>query len=342
MREKMTSRGKARRALACVALFVFCSEAARGEAPRSIDATIPSGAVRLAARLYLPEGAGPFPALVFTHGSGPSGRDNGRYQEEAAYFAAAGIACLTYDKRGYGQSTGDWKSATFDDLASDAVAAVEYLETRPEIAPRRIGLRGASQSGWILPLAASRSADVAFLVMISPPAVTPYEQVIYDVRTDLEDAGYPPPEVESALRLTRSGLDYARTWQGWSEHAKRLEAARKERWFEMASGPPSADDWLWKWIHPLIDFDVLPVVRSLRIPVLALLGEQDREVPSQVAGYLLQRALSANPHALIRYFADGDHDLRSVRAPKGNGRAPLVAGYLDAIREWVLSQAVHA
>ena len=311
---------------------------ANAEAARSIDVTIPAGSVRLAARLYLPSGLGPFPALVFTHGSGPSGRDSSRYQEEAEHFTAAGIACLTYDKRGYGASTGDWKTAAFDDLALDAIAAVQYLRSRSDIDRKRIGIRGASQSGWVLPLAASHSADIAFLVLISPPAVSPYEQVLYNVRADLEDAGLSPPDVEKALQLTRSGLDYARTWKGWPEHRKRLDAASKERWVEIASGPRTPDDWLWKWIHPLIDFDVLPTVRHLKIPVLVLLGEQDREVPSQVSGYLLQQALSGSPHALVRYFPDGDHDLRNTKASKANGRAPLVTGYVETITEWVLER----
>lgn len=324
--------------LAVSALLHLAAHARAADLPQPQDVTISASAVTLAARLYLPAGAGPFPALVFTHGSGPSGRDSGRYQEEARFFVNAGIACLTYDKRGYGQSTGDWKTADFDALAADAIAAVRYLKTRPEIAANRIGLRGASQSGWILPLAATRSPDVAFLVMISPPAVTPYEQVLYDVRTDLEDAGFPPDDVARALQLTRSGLDYARTGQGWAEHKKQVDAATGQRWLEIAAGPPNPDEWLWKWIHPVIDFDVLPIVKRLDVPVLVLLGEQDREVPSQTAGYLLQAALAGNSRAAIRYFADGDHDLRSTQAPKVDGRAPFVAGYLDTISAWVLSR----
>jgi len=330
--------------LALVALLVSLSwpacHASAAEAPKPQDLKIPAGPITLAARLFLPAGAGPFPAMVFTHGSGPSGRDNGRYQEEANFFVASGIACLVYDKRGYGESTGDWKVATFDDLAADAIATVEYLKGRPEVDPHRIGLRGASQSGWLLPLAAAHSSDIAFLILISPPGVTPYDQVLYDVRTDLEDAGFSPTEVASALVITRSGLDYARTGQGWAEHEKRLQAAAHQRWLEIASGPPDPNDWLWKWIHPLIDFDVLPVVRGLRIPILVLLGEQDREVPSQTAGYLLQKALSGNDRAAIRYFPAGDHDLRSTTAPKVHGRAPLVTGYLETIKDWVLASGL--
>ena len=331
-----------------VLTFVLClfwpeGHASAVEARPAQDIVVPAGGVMLAARLYLPAGSGPFPAIVFTHGSGPSGRDNARYQEEAEYLAARGIACLTYDKRGYGQSTGDWRVATFEDLASDAVAAVRYLTTRPEVNAHAIGLRGASQSGWFLPIAATRSSDVAFLILISPPGVTPYEQILYDVRTDLEDAGFSAADVESALIITRSGLDFARTGHGWSEHRQRLLAVARQPWIDIASGPSSPDDWLWKWVHPLIDFDAIPLVQVLKTPVLVLLGEGDRECPSQVAGYRFGQALRDNTRSLIRYFPDGDHDLRSTKEPKANGRAPFVPGYLDSMRAWVLGlSAAHA
>jgi Predicted hydrolase of the alpha/beta superfamily len=79
---------------------------------------------------------------------------------------------LGYDKRGVGESTGDWNAATYEDLAGDAVAAVEYLKTRRDIDAAQIGLLGISQAGWIMPLAAVRSKDVAFLISISGAGVT--------------------------------------------------------------------------------------------------------------------------------------------------------------------------
>lgn len=320
-----------------VVVFLTLPTAIATGVPKAEDVMIQAGSVKLAGRVYLPTGPGPFPAIVFTHGSGPSGRDSGRYQEEAAHFAAAGIASLVYDKRGYGESTGNWQVATFEDLAQDAIAAVKYLKSRDDISPAVIGLRGASQSGWILPIAASRSKDVKFLILISPPGVTPYEQVLYDVRTDLEDAGFSVQEVQSALAVTRSGLDYSRSGKDWAGHKKKLEAAADKRWLEIASGPPDADHWLWKWMRPVIDFDSVPLMETLKVPMLVLLGEQDRETPSQIAGYRLSDALRNNPHALIYHFPDGDHDLRSTKEPKQNGRAPFVAGFIDSIRDFVLT-----
>jgi pimeloyl-ACP methyl ester carboxylesterase len=299
--------------LVVASLLCFGVDAHAAELPETEELTISATPVTLAARLYLPVGSGPFPALVFTHGSGPSGRDSGRYREEAEFFVAAGIACLLYDKRGYGQSTGDWKVATFDDLAADAIAAVRYLETRPEIAAQRIGLRGASQSGWILPLAASRSPDIAFLVMISPPAVTPYEQVLYDVRTDLEDAGFVPDEVARALLVTRSGLDYARSGKGWADHKKRVDNAAHERWIEIAAGPSSSDDWLWQWLRPVSDFDVLPIVKRLDVPLLS--GWRSR--PAQHEGCQRRR-----PRTVCRGLPGHDHEMGAEPLTFGEG-API-------------------
>jgi drug/metabolite transporter (DMT)-like permease/pimeloyl-ACP methyl ester carboxylesterase len=324
-----------------IALMVAgCFMVALEAQPNAIQANAPleiaisNGNVRLAGHLYLPPGPGPFPAMVFTHGSAPSGRDSGRYQEEARYFASQGIVCLIFDKRGYGDSTGDWRNASFEDLAGDAVAAVSHLTTRPEVQRDRIGLRGASQSGWLIPIAASRSPSVAFVVLISPAGVTPFEQVLYDTRTDLEDAGFSPVEVESALRVTRSALNYARTGHGWDAHAKEVQAAKGKAWLDIAAGPPDRDHWLWKWMRLVMDFDVMPIVKEMKLPTLVLLGERDRVVPAEVAGYLFERAFKGHPNTAIRYFPDGDHDLRSTTAASTGGRAPFVSGYLEMVRDW--------
>lgn len=307
--------------------------AAESGSPIPIDFT--SHGLQLVGDLYLPKTEGPHPALVFTHGSGGSGRDNRRHRTEAEHYARHGIASLVFDKRGYGDSEGDWQTATFEDLADDALAAVAYLKSRPEIDPQRIGLRGASQAGWILPIAAARSSGVAQLILISPAGVTPYQQIVYDVRTDLEDAGYAPAEVERALVLLRSGLDYARGERTWQAHAALLEGAAGEPWLDIASGPPVPDHWLWDWVRPLADFDAVPLLADIRTPVLVILGEADRVCPSQVAGYRMAEALGSRQDSRyrIRYFPGASHDLEVVAE---NGEEVLTGGYLDTIVQWTL------
>ncbi len=140
--------------------------------------TFPSGDVRLAYRLDLPTGTGPFPAIVMGHGSGTVTRHQA--SSLAWRLVDAGFAVLRYDKRGVGDSGGVYEIAgnvpnserLFPVLAGDMLAGVEFLKTRPDVDPARIGLFGVSQAGWIIPLAASRSSDVKFMILVVGPTVS--------------------------------------------------------------------------------------------------------------------------------------------------------------------------
>jgi dienelactone hydrolase len=143
-------------------------------APGPLPSAIQNGDVRLAYTLDLPAGPGPFPAIVAGHGSGKVTRD--QLAGFAAQWTRMGFAVLRFDKRGTGESTGQFvfvgtkdSPTVFPELASDIVAAARFLRTRPEIDPHRIGLAGWSQAGWILPLAARELGDAAFLVLFSGP-----------------------------------------------------------------------------------------------------------------------------------------------------------------------------
>jgi pimeloyl-ACP methyl ester carboxylesterase len=296
--------------------------------------------IRLVGELYLPTNPGPHPTVIFTHGSGGAGRDNSRYQLEATYFAEQGIASLVFDKRGYGESGGDWRVASFEDLASDAVAAVDYLKSRNDIDVSRLGLRGASQSGWILPLAAIESADVRYLILISPAGMTPYDQILYDVRTDVEDAGFSPRDAEQALTVIESGLAYSRTLDNWDRHEDVLRNFEGKEWLSIASGPPVPDHWMWTWIRPLLDFDSVPIAASLDIPVLVILGEDDREAASQVAGFRFEKAFhDSQSKRLVRYFPNASHSLRTTVDLPEDVRPPIVDGYLETMRDWILNSS---
>src|SRR5262249_11200724 len=133
--------------------------------------TFSNGDVRLAGTLTVPPGPGPHPAVVFVHGSGPQTRAS--YAVEVDRLARHGIASLAFDKRGTGESAGDWHLADFDVLAEDVLAGVQLLRRHPRIRPDKVGLLGGSQAGWVIPLAASRCEDIAFIVLFSGGAVMP-------------------------------------------------------------------------------------------------------------------------------------------------------------------------
>ena len=191
--------------------------------------------VQLTGTLIAPSVGSRHPAIVLVHGSGA---ENRAYMLPWARFLIRhGIAVLGYDKRGVGESTGDWNAATYEDLAGDAVAAVEYLKTRRDIDAAQIGLLGISQAGWIMPLAAVRSKDVAFLISISGAGVPPAETTIDQARNELTMTGMPAATVADIVALIRLQYDFARTGNDWDGYAAAREnlAAQHARASAMAS-----------------------------------------------------------------------------------------------------------
>src|SRR5262249_28393983 len=132
------------------------------------------------------------------------------YAVEADRLARHGIASLAFDKRGTGESTGDWHLADFDVLAEDVLAGVQWLRRHPRIRPDKVGLLGISQAGWIIPLAASRCQDIAFIVPISGGAVMPAEQDLWHRRQDLEFLGVPERFIEIQRKVTTMAFDWQR------------------------------------------------------------------------------------------------------------------------------------
>lgn len=217
----------ARRALGVLALAsiaVRCGNAPTAAATPPAPAPLPThfqnGDVRLAFTLDLPPGKGPFPAIVAGHGSGKITRQQLGWLTER--FTRLGFAVLRFDKRGVGDSTGTYvfvgtrdSQEVFPQLASDIAAGVRFLRTRPEIDPRRIGLVGSSQAGWILPLAARELGDVSFLVLLSGPVCTVGEEMFY---SDLVENDSTRTVAEANARMPEyhgpSGYDPVQTLQG--------------------------------------------------------------------------------------------------------------------------------
>jgi alpha/beta superfamily hydrolase len=147
----------------------------------SEDVTFSNGDVRLAGTLVAPRTAARHVAIILVHAS--CAEDREYLLPFARFLVRHGIAVLGYDKRGVGASTGDWKTASFDDLAGDVVAAFRFLSGRTDIDSTAIGLLGWSQAGWVMPLAAVQEPRLAFLVSISGASVPVSETTIDQART---------------------------------------------------------------------------------------------------------------------------------------------------------------
>lgn len=274
------------------------------------DGSFESRGRRFERTLLLPSGDGPFPAIVWTHGSGPITRADPLYRSLAAWVAEHGIASLIYDKR---PPTPD---ATMEVLAQDAVAAALSLRDEERIREDLIGVGGLSQGGWIAPMAAASSLDIGFVVGLSAPGVSPGEQNLFNQRNRVLAAGFGEQIADEASDVLRSIYGYLRSGQRRGEVAARLEACRTEPWFAAAhelpiwhrQGLPPAP---WRHVASL-DFDPGTAWRRVRVPVVCVAGAGDVVVPpvvsrERIAGWLDE---TGNDRRLLLVIPDTHHDLK--------------------------------
>lgn len=310
--------GPALRRTGVLTLFAL---AACGQRPTRVEVRVAGDSVVLAGTLFLPPTNGPHPGVVIVHGSGSQTRD--AYVSFATVFAQHGVATLIYDKRGTGQSTGSWQHSPFGALADDASAAVEFLARRAEVDSARVGIWGGSEGGWIAPWVAARSRRVAFVVTQSAPVVTAEQQHLFQVEQLVRDSGGTARDVQDARDYVHMQLRYAATGTGWAEYARQREANRSGL-LGMLGGPRTPDDWWWAWSRTRMAFDPLAAWRSVSVPILAVWGDRDRNVPVEESRAALSAVLreSGNHAATLMVIPNANHDL----APTGIGRATALMG----------------
>lgn len=237
------------------------------------------GSVVLSGTLLLPHGAGAHPGIVFLHGSGPETRWGTSFFF-ADRFARSGVAALVFDKRGAGQSTGDWKTITYEELAGDYLEAVRFLQAQSGVNPKQVGIFGHSQGGTISPLIAAQPGAVAFVIAAAAIGTGPiYTQDLYRTHNELEDRGFAEPELSRAMALYSQWINVARTGEGWDELDRAMTEAKNEKWFRALGLPQKKDHWLYKWYPPVGNFNPLPLWEQVKVSVLLIYGERDRNTP---------------------------------------------------------------
>ena len=215
----------------------------------------------------------PVPAMVLVHGSGPLTRHH--LLGDTRALVRLGFAVLAYDKRGTGESAGDYPRQWGDSaesvlrlLAADAAAALEELARAPGVDSARVGFFGASQASWIIPLAAELvKTPPRFQVILSGAAVSTGVEAYYS-------------------SLTGDGIRAAQL-------TDRAEIERRVIAFDGNAG-----------------FDPMPILARSSVPTLWLLGDRDASVPTFATVRVLEaiRAAGNESHSVVRYPA-ADHGL---------------------------------
>ena len=286
------------------------------------------------------------PVIVFVHGSGPedySSEDNYRYLWEA--FTNIGFACYSWDRPGVGQSQGKWYEASVQDRADEVIAAVNKLKTFSTIDSTRIGFWGISQAGWVMPLVA-KEIKPAFVITVSSPVTTAFEQELYRVTSEMQAAGFAQNDIKKAMSYNSSLLQMIREDKPY----KHFEALQKEtEGVAWADNVIRGEELVYSYLSIVLKSDRAPDLSSLTCPVLAIWGENDLVVPPKLGLETYGRQLSRidNKDVTLKIIPKADHtlthNLTGLRAEtiarrekyKDNPKEIFAAGYVSMMTDWL-------
>lgn len=302
----------------------------------------------LAATLTLPQGPGPFPAVLLITGSGPQDRDESLMGHRpflvlADYLTRRGIAVLRADDRGIGTSGGTFAAATTADFATDAEAGVAYLRTRRDVDAKKIGLVGHSEGGIIAPMVAARNPAVAFIVMMAGSGVPGDEIISAQAELLSQGAGLSPERIEQNLALQRTILRIVKQ--------EKDDAVLDSRLREALAGtvPPEQMSVQIKgltapWYRYFIAYDPAPALKRVTCPVLAINGERDVQVPPKQNLPAIRSALesSGNKNVEVIELPGLNHLFQTAKTGLPNEYATIEETMspvaLDTVARWILKR----
>ena len=255
-----------------------------------------SANITLAGSFTYPKGEGRFPAVVLVTGSGPQDRDEALMNHKpflviSDYLTRNGIAVLRFDDRGLGKSKGNFAAATSEDFTTDALAAVEYLKTRKEVDPKKIGVAGHSEGGLIAPMCAVNSNDVSFIVLLAGPGVSGKDILILQTELIMKAEGSKEEDINKAVEQNKriykvitdesdSILMYKKLFALYDEDISKMsDDEKKKPDNSKESFERAIKTLLSPWFRFFIKYNPQPTIEQVTVPVLALNGEKDLQVP---------------------------------------------------------------
>jgi pimeloyl-ACP methyl ester carboxylesterase len=303
------------------------------------DVSFRNGEVTLNGTLCIPRSSARHPAVVLLQGSGPQSRW-GTTRYIADRLARAGVMALTYDKRGSGDSGGDWRTATYADLANDALAGVALLDSRSDVDASHVGFIGHSQGAVIAALAATLAPHKVGFIVAEDGFVGPQrDQDIYRVRAAIRELNLSPTDLKNAMDTYTLFVDAARGARPYEDFKTQSDRFHTASWYDWMDFP-ARDSWVWAWARKNGSFDSLPVWRAVRAPTLLIYGEKDAlgPVDQDIAETSDALAASNTPFAAF-IVPNAQHNLTIQPEPHGPffwwHQAP---GVIDTVVAWVKQQ----
>ncbi len=316
------------------------------------DVTFEHDGLQFSGRLIWPAGLAQAPLAVHVHGS--ERWSSVRSNAVPYLLAAQGVASFVYDKRGAGQSGGEY-TQDFHVLAGDARAALE--QARAIAGPRisSIGFVGASQGGWVAPLAA-READVDFVVALYGLAVNALQEDRYEIMQSLERAGWGEAEQAKGSQLSEAAgqIMLSDFRDGYAEFDRLRSLYRDEPWFEDLEGEFTSEmlpypSFALRLAGPMRDlgtsweYEPLPVLRALQVPQFWMIAADDTEAPAAETIARI-RSLQAEGRPIdLAIYPGADHGMiLTERDEEGERRTGHVRDYFRTLADWIKSRDLSA
>jgi len=296
---------------------------------------------RLGASLWYTPGAGRRSTIVLIHGADDETREMGFL---IPYFVSHGLNVVTYDQRGTGDSTGNWRFTGPESKADDVVAVLQKVKSDPAVDTHRIGIWGFSNGGWVAPIVATRF-PVAFMILKSAPGETIAENILYEIRQSLgEHHRFTPEQVSAALSFERIMFLALETDANWSAAGEALAAATKQPWFPYMRIPPGMTTPppppMLSALRAALMYDPAATLQLVRTPTLLLFGTLDQNVDSADSAARFRKAFNRDglKDLTILTFSGAGHTLeRSTTGYEDDPAMPerMVEGYPEAMIHWL-------
>lgn len=266
--------------------------------------------IKLAGTFTFPKNDEKFPAVILITGSGAQDRDETIFEHKpflviADFLTRNGMAVLRVDDRGVGGSEGKTSEATSEDFAGDVLAGVEYLKTRKEINPEKIGLIGHSEGGLIAPIAAGKF-DAAFVVLLAGPGIVG-EQILYEQGKLINKAaGLTEEQALQNQKMQEAIFNIIKTEADSAKRIDRLQRTMTNGQYFMLNDEQKStvDNQIKtvdnKWFRFFLQYDPYPALVKLKCPVLALNGEKDLQVPAKENLAAIEKALTEGKNENFR------------------------------------------
>lgn len=315
----------------------------------------------LAGTLTLPKNEGVFPVVILISGSGPQNRDEELLGHKpflvlSDYLTKNGIAVLRYDDRGTALSKGDFKTATSADFATDVESAITYLKTRKEINKKKIGLMGHSEGGLIAPMVASKSKDVAFIVMLAGTGIQGDQILLLQQRLIGKASEVSDEDLQKNELLNRKAFDIVNKSNSIEQLNIDLTNFIKQSLLDNKnterSKGMSEDDFVKlqvkqianPWMQYFIKYNPAPTLEKVKCPVLAINGGKDLQVPPKENLEAIKKALAkgGNKKVTTKEFPNLNHLFQECKTGSPDEYATIEQTFspiaLTEIFKWIQTQ----